>query len=211
MISLTLGLEIFDFLRMLPEKKQLIRRWYFSGFLLFILQYGLFGCGFQPIYKLSDEGTFFIDEELAAIEIALIPDREGQILRNHLISLLNARGETKPRYRLQVSLTNASRPLAVGIDAIAARANVTTVAEFALIQLSDERIVYQDRVRSEKSVTIGKGVKAAYQRTSVRADALQRTLVQVGNQIASRLAVRIRHAFDKMDPIMSKTQPSDPK
>ena len=56
-------------------------------------------CGFSPVYKQSNT----VAPQFQSIDIALIPDREGQYLRNELIDVLNANGEAvNARYKLLV-------------------------------------------------------------------------------------------------------------
>ena len=45
----------------------------------------LSGCGFQPVYMPTASGNAGVAQrELAAIQVALIPDRPGQLLRQAL-------------------------------------------------------------------------------------------------------------------------------
>ena len=62
----------------------------------------LAACGFRPLHA---PGAGAEPEVLAGIEIAHIPDRLGQVVRNHLLDRLTPRGApAAATYRLAVSL-----------------------------------------------------------------------------------------------------------
>ena len=73
-------------------------------------------CGFEPLYVQREKaGSWYfndkfdtsISEEMAQIKINPISERFGQQLRNNLLDLLTPRGAPqKPRYRLEVRLTD---------------------------------------------------------------------------------------------------------
>lgn len=88
------------------------------------------GCGFRPLYWKDSGAT---SAELGAIKIEPIADRTGQILRNHLLDKLNPSGSpAAPRYILKVKLTEAKRELAIRVDEVATRANLTFRAAYTL-------------------------------------------------------------------------------
>ena len=64
----------------------------------------LAGCGFQPVYRRTESGNPGpAARELAAINVVLIPDRPGQLLRQALQQrFYGASGETTPQYDLGV-------------------------------------------------------------------------------------------------------------
>ena len=55
------------------------------SFLVLMLCFICGACGFQPVYGVNKHQATGVEQFMAATEIANIPDREGQILRNHLI------------------------------------------------------------------------------------------------------------------------------
>jgi LPS-assembly lipoprotein len=75
---------------------------------------GLGGCGFQPLYG-QGGGNSDAGGQLALINVALIPDRVGQQLREALQERLEAAGEgVSSRYDLYVAVSMG--PSAIGID-----------------------------------------------------------------------------------------------
>jgi len=74
--------------------------------LLALLAAGLLGgCGFQPVYMPTASGAPGpAARELAAIHVALIPDRPGQLLRQALQQRFQGAGDaTRRRYTLTVT------------------------------------------------------------------------------------------------------------
>ena len=75
----------------------------------------LAGCGFQPVYRRTASGNPGpAARELAAINVVLIPDRPGQLLRQALQQrFYGASGEATPQYDLGVFYWIAGEGLAV--------------------------------------------------------------------------------------------------
>ena len=64
------------------------------------------GCGFRPMY--GKHSTAPVSQELSLVHIETIEDRQGQLLRNRLLTLLNPTGSpAKPRYGLKVDLSES--------------------------------------------------------------------------------------------------------
>jgi len=83
----------------------------------------LAGCGFRPMNSPGGQGAGHPD--LAAISIAPIPDRVGQLLHNRLLDLLNPRGRpSAPRYKLTVQLTETIEEIGFRKTEVATRANL---------------------------------------------------------------------------------------
>ena len=65
----------------------------------------LAACGFEPLHAPRNGGGS-VPAALATVQIANIPDRSGQILRNYLRDEINPYGVPgNPRYRLDIFLT----------------------------------------------------------------------------------------------------------
>ncbi|MEM6810883.1 MAG: LPS assembly lipoprotein LptE [Pseudomonadota bacterium] len=65
--------------------------------------FALASCGFQPQYGQNSGPSPIIAQKLDSIEIGIIPDREGQFLRNALIDRFYETGyPSTPRYLLQI-------------------------------------------------------------------------------------------------------------
>ncbi len=64
----------------------------------------LCACGFQPMYGQRRPEVTPVSSDLASIEVGMIPDRSGQLLRNELTYLLNPASDAgvSRRYTLSV-------------------------------------------------------------------------------------------------------------
>lgn len=152
----------------------------------------LSGCGFQPLYgNTSSKGT---DMRLALqqVEIALIPDREGQILHNYLLDRLNPRGRPRnPLYTLESVVSISTSSLGVSRDDTTTREKLKVTVRFTLTGKdgTSEKFVIQ-RV-SGYSETQNK-----YATLEAKNDAIDRNLREIANDARSRVA-----AFLKSSPV----------
>ncbi|MGH7044126.1 MAG: LPS assembly lipoprotein LptE [Acetobacteraceae bacterium] len=73
------------------------------------------GCGFQPVYMPTASGAPGpAERELAAIDVALIPDRPGQLLRQALQQRFQGAGDPTPRrYTLSVTYWIAGQGIGI--------------------------------------------------------------------------------------------------
>ena len=118
---------------------------------LFITLLVLSACGFTPVYGTKDIGS-----AIANIEIGVIPDRDGQIVRNNLIDYLYRDGyPANPAYRLDVSPIDETI-IEIGIDRAdeASRAQLRQETDIALVNLDTNEIVLKRTVRSTSSYNI---------------------------------------------------------
>lgn len=118
----------------------------------------LVSCGFRPMYgshsasaQKTEAGTAMSD-----IEIAIVPDREGQILRNDLIDALYINGTPQnPRYKLTFSeLVISLRELDLTKSSEATRSQVIAATTIFLIDLETGETVLARPVKSISSYNI---------------------------------------------------------
>jgi LPS-assembly lipoprotein len=144
----------------------------------------LAGCGFQPIHGQNSAAS---GEALAGIDIELIADRTGQMLRNELIQQMHPRGGRTPaRYGLSVTLGESLRNFAIRKDEIATRANLIMVARFAVTSRGDGKKMFNGSVRSVNSYNI---LTSDFATLSAREDARRRAVQQLAAGITQRLSV----------------------
>ncbi len=87
-------------------------------------------CGFKALYA---EKSQDVVPEMALIKVLQIPEREGQKLRNLLLSLLTPYGVAeRPAYELEVKLAFSSRDLAILKDATTSRSEIVLQTHFNL-------------------------------------------------------------------------------
>ena len=93
---------------------------------------------------------------MSDIEIAMIPDREGQILRNELVDDLYLRGTPQnPRYRMSFSqLSVNTRELDLTKNSEATRAQIIASVSFYLTDVETGEQVLSRAVKSVSSFNI---------------------------------------------------------
>lgn len=144
----------------------------------------LAGCGFRPLHGRDNGNT---PASLAAIYVAPIPDRTGQILRNGLLDRLTPKGVPKrPSYQLRVGLREGKQDLAIRKDDVATRANLVVVAQFQLIRASDATVIYTGTATSTNSYNI---LRSDFATISAENDARRRATVQIADEIRTQLAI----------------------
>ena len=145
-------------------------------------------CGFQPLY--GDRGVGAgAAEKLNSVEIASIPDREGQKLRNLLIDrFYESTRPGNPRYRLDVTLTAVEQKLALQKDASAVRAQLLVDAPFRLTDTANGQVVFQAKSRSMISYNI---LEQHYAGLLTVENAYDRALLDISNDITTRVAMHL--------------------
>lgn len=112
-------------------------------------------CGFAPMYgDYTDAKTRQAEAPesiLSQIEIGIIPDRDGQILRNHLIDrfYVGAAPSATPLYRLTVSAVQESRKeLAITKTAETTRAQLHLKASMKLTSSTTDKSLLVKEVKA---------------------------------------------------------------
>lgn len=161
-----------------------------TGAVLLALTVG--ACGFQPLYGTKDEMP--MSQELALVDIAPIKDRIGQELRSRLLDALTPKGAPdKPRYSLEVKLTEQIEQTAVQKTAFATRANMTVSANFTLIELRASKP--EDRRRfggSTQVVSSYNILNSTFATLAAENDARSRAVAEIAEEIRVRLAIWLR-------------------
>lgn len=154
----------------------------------------LAGCGFRPLYAPIGDGPEAVDlrEELAAVRVANIPDRNGQLLRRLLERRLEgSRPGTPARYGLTVALAAGAEALGYRRDGTVTRVRYTFTGNFTLATLAAPPVTLatgQARTIDAYNVPDLQFFSADSSR-----DAMERRLVEVvGDEIYRRVAVELR-------------------
>lgn len=155
-----------------------------AGFVV-IPALGLSGCGFQPLYG-DRSGGNGVAADIAAISVAPIADRSGQILRNALIDRLTPSGEpADPRYALEVRLSIAKQELGIRKDETATRTSLRFRSTFRLRDTASGAFVFSSRAAAVTSYNI---VDSEYGTIASERAARRRGLILVADSIVVRLA-----------------------
>jgi LPS-assembly lipoprotein len=153
----------------------------------------LSGCGFQPVYMPTGSGNAGVAQrELAAVQVAQIPDRPGQLLRQALQDRLEmgASGVAQ-RYELNVGFGVSGEGIAIQAD--------DTITRFRLIGSATWTLVAQNPERTKLTNGYAKAVDATnvfsgqYFASDLGTEAAQRRLAQaLADQITIQLAAFFR-------------------
>lgn len=132
-----------------------------------------------------------VSADLSSIEVARIPDRPGQTLRNQLRDRLNPAGLTTPRrYTLQVALGEYIRELALERSGLATRGNLTMVANYSLIDDTTGQVLFTASSRTQASYNILAGQPTSqFSSLTAQQDARNRALTELAGAIPIRLGV----------------------
>lgn len=146
----------------------------------------LSGCGFQPLYGGKGVGAEAADR-LMEVDIASIPNREGQKLRNLLIdNFYPSERPSNPRYRLDVSVSASEQKLALQKDATAVRAQLLVNAPYRLTDTRTGQVVFQSSSRSMISYNT---LEQHYAAIVTVQSAYDRALEDISNDITTRVAM----------------------
>lgn len=148
--------------------------------------FGLAACGFRPLY--GDRGVQALSsDELSAVQIDLIRDREGQMLRNELLDRFQAAGSAvKPRYGLSIGLRTSRTALGIRTDDTASRVNLTMVANYVVRDIATGTVLFSGQARSIDSFDI---LDSDFASTISEADAVRRAVLDLSEQITTRVSI----------------------
>jgi LPS-assembly lipoprotein len=148
----------------------------------------LAGCGFHPLYSEREEA---IDEPaLAAIKVAPIKDRIGQMLEFALRESFNPRGvSVETRYNLNVTLLVSRYDLGLQRDASSSRARVDVSAIFILADAKTGKSIYRGSTATTSAFNI---TDDAYAAQVAEEDARARTVRDLSDEIRTRLSLFLR-------------------
>lgn len=169
------------------------RRAFLSTGLGVIVGLGLLaGCGFRPMLKAGEEPA--VREQLAAIEIAGLAGRLGQLVRNALLDELNPTAlEVPSRYKLVIQLNRRASALGIQLNNTITRYNLTLTARFQLLDETDADILYSSTVRRIASYNVR---RAPYSTLVAEIDAERRAAQEIGTDIRTLLAVHFARTTD---------------
>ena len=146
---------------------------------------GTAACGFQPLY--GGKGPNSVAAKLEQVEIAVIPDRYGQDLRNLLIDRFYSEGRPgNPQYRLLTGLSAVEQKLAIQKDSTATRAQLVVNAPYQLIDAGTGRVLMQANARSYISYNV---LEQQYAALVTVENAYERALLEISNDITARVSM----------------------
>lgn len=157
-------------------------------------------CGFTPLY---DDDFVGGSGDFAAIEVAPIPERLGQLVRARLTERFSASAD--PRYELMIDLTTESFQFgfrgddpntgAVG-DAATTQEQVTLTATFSLMDKEAQEAVYKDEIALRSSFDL---VLSDFAIVATREDTQRRLALEAVERIERSLALYFREQRQNTD------------
>lgn len=152
--------------------------------LAFISLLTLAACGFKPLYEAGGSSAG-MQAELAAIDVAPIRDRIGQIMRNRLLDRLNASATQK--YQLSVVLTQSTEGYGVRPDTATTQEQLTLFASVKLVALADDAVLFDEEMRARTSYDL---VLSDFATLTQREDSARRLVLELAERIHRRLALQ---------------------
>ena len=182
-----------DRIRVTLSRRSLVR----SLSLLLAAAPALAACGnggFRPLYAATPSGVG-LQERLRQLDVAPIPGRVGQVVRNELIFQNSGGGGTSEMlpatHRLEITLTESVISTLVNIQGEAAGQVYAIQASFKLISIKDKKVVLQGtsygRAGFERFESIYSNVRA-------RDDAENRAARTVADDLKTRVATYLSGA-----------------
>ena len=156
-----------------------------------VLGFAVSGCAFHPMYATNAAGGSLTDT-MKAVQIAAIPSRVGQRLRNELIFGTTGGGEASaPVYRLDIALRESIRNTLV-MNTGAPTAQILQLdAEFRLIRIKDNETVFKgyDAAEAAYDLTGWSGTTGSvYGDTRASLDAENRAARSLADVLKTRVA-----------------------
>jgi LPS-assembly lipoprotein len=155
--------------------------------------YVLAGCGFQPVYMSTAAGRSGpAQRELAAINVNLIPDRPGQLLRQDLQDRLASDASGTPlRYDLSVTFSISGEGIGIETDNAATRVRLIGNARWTLkARTGNQTQVTSGSARALDDVNV---IDQQYFAADLENEQVQRRLASaIAEQITMQLAVFFR-------------------
>ncbi len=147
--------------------------------------------GFRPLYGETPSGVG-LQERLKQVDVASIPGRVGQRIRNDLIFETTGGGDRlPPTHRLEVSVTESVMTTLVKIDGDSLGQIYAIQASFKLISIKDKKVVLQGTSHGRAGF---ERFESIYSNVRARDDAENRAARTVADDLKTRLAAYLSGA-----------------
>ena len=142
-----------------------------------------------PLPPNSDDACSGTNEKLAALDIAPIPGRVGQRIRNELIfQATGGAAPLPPEYRLEIAVRESVTSTLVKIDGNAAGQVYNVDAAYRLIRISDKSVIAEGRSYGRAGF---ERVTSIFANVRARENAENRAAKTVGDDLRTRLLVHL--------------------
>lgn len=150
------------------------------------------GSGFRPLYGSSQFGGNDLTDKLANVDIAPLPGRVGQRIRNELMfQTTGGKAPVSPAYRLELVMTESVTATLVSTngDAIGSVYNIDV--NFRLIRLADKSVALSGKSFSRAGF---ERFRSIFANVRAREEAENRAAMTIGQDVKSRLAAYLSTA-----------------
>jgi LPS-assembly lipoprotein len=157
----------------------------------------LAGCGFQPVYMPTANRTAGpAERDLAMVNVPLLPDRPGQVLRQALQQRLHNDSGGLHRYDLRVAFWISGEGLAVTPDNSATRLRLTGYANWVLLANGPPQVkLTEGSARALDGLNV---LDQQYFALDMENDAVQQRIAErIADQITLQLAIYFRQRAAK--------------
>jgi len=154
--------------------------------------------GFRPLYGPTPSGVA-VQERMREVDVAAIPGRVGQVIRNELLFQAGGGGELlPPTHRLEVVTHESVQSTLVDLAGDASGGAYLLEAKFKLIRIKDKKVVMEGTSwgraafeRFTNTSTTGNNVAVQYTYSNVRArdNAENRAARVVADDLKTRMAI----------------------
>jgi LPS-assembly lipoprotein len=149
----------------------------------------LAGCGLQPLYGPGFSGLGGNGATLASVDIATIPGRVGQVVRNELIFKTTGGGEAaEPKYRLEIALRESAQNLLVDLTGDSQGIMFGLDGDVQLVRLEDNTVILKAKTASRASY---QKVESVFANVRARRDAEDRAARMLSDDIRTRIAAAL--------------------
>jgi LPS-assembly lipoprotein len=153
----------------------------------------LSACGFHPLYGTAGVGAG-IGPTLASVYVEPIPERVGYELRNQLLDLFNATGESgDAAYRLKLSVNEMEEAVVLQTNTAITRYNYTLSAHYELIPHDGTSAVKSGDVTALSAYNVA-AAPFLYSTVTAERDAKNRAANDIAERIRTQIAVYLRTA-----------------
>ncbi|WP_041320591.1 hypothetical protein [Hyphomicrobium denitrificans] len=141
--------------------------------------------GFRPLYGSAALGGAATQEKLATVDVAPIPGRVGQRIRNELIFQTTGGGKpATPQYRMDIAIRESVISTLVMVNGNAGGQIYSIEASYNLIRLSDKSVVASGKSYGRASFD---RVTSIFANVEARQNAENRAAESVGEELRTRL------------------------
>lgn len=148
-------------------------------------------CDFKPLYG---PYSSFPQDDLRQIDVKVISERTGQMMRNHLIYLLQHNARLPKIYTLEITLEESRSDQVYDRDATSKRTNIKITAQYKLKKKGEKDILYSQVLEDSIGFSFGSNAEfASFASITSESDAKERIIQHLSRKIVEQLSIFFHH------------------